>query len=133
MTELVRDAPANLASDGPARTSPSLLAAGGILAALGASSCCVLPLALFTLGVSGAWIGNLTALAPYQLLFVAAAALLVGLAFRRVYRRPAATCGDGHCAAPVSNRLAKVGLWTAASLVVVALGFPYLARFLVDF
>jgi mercuric ion transport protein len=42
------------------------LAAGGILAALGASSCCVLPFALFTLGVSGAWISNLTALAPYQ-------------------------------------------------------------------
>ena len=44
----------------------SLLAAGGAVAALGASSCCVLPLLLFMLGVSGAWIGNLTRLTPYQ-------------------------------------------------------------------
>ncbi|TDW25242.1 MerT mercuric transport protein [Rhizobium azibense] len=50
-----------------------LLAAGGIIAALGASSCCVVPLALLALGISGAWIGNLTAFAPYQPLFVTAA------------------------------------------------------------
>ena len=41
-----------------------LAAAGGILGALAASSCCILPLALFMLGISGAWIGNLTTLAP---------------------------------------------------------------------
>jgi mercuric ion transport protein len=38
----------------------ALLAAGGILAALGATSCCVIPFTLFVLGVSGAWIGNLS-------------------------------------------------------------------------
>ena len=43
-----------------------LVAAGGILAAMAASSCCIVPLLLFSLGVSGAWIGNLTRLAPYQ-------------------------------------------------------------------
>ena len=46
-----------------------LAAAGGILGALAASSGCILPLALFAFGVSGAWIGNLTALAPYQPIF----------------------------------------------------------------
>ena len=39
-----------------------LLAAGGVLGALAASSCCVAPLVLFGLGVSGAWIANLTRL-----------------------------------------------------------------------
>jgi mercuric ion transport protein len=43
-----------------------LVAAGGVLGAFAASSCCIAPLALFSLGISGAWIGNLTALAPYQ-------------------------------------------------------------------
>jgi mercuric ion transport protein len=42
-----------------------LAISGGALAALGAASCCVVPFALFALGISGAWIGNLTALAPY--------------------------------------------------------------------
>ena len=43
-----------------------ILTAGGVLGALAASSCCIVPLVLFGLGVSGAWIGNLTALATYQ-------------------------------------------------------------------
>ena len=49
----------------------ALLSVGGILAALGAASCCVIPFALFLAGVSGAWIGNLTALEPYQPIFAA--------------------------------------------------------------
>jgi len=49
-----------------------LVAVGGLLGALAASSCCLLPLVLFGLGVSGAWIGNLTQLAPYQPFFIAA-------------------------------------------------------------
>lgn len=131
MAELVRHAPASLVNDTPARTTPSFLAVGGVLAAAGASSCCVLPLALFMLGVSGAWIGNLTALAPYQPLFVGAAVILIGFGFRQVYRTPV-DCADGDCATPASHRLAKAGLWTAALLVVAALAFPHLARFLLD-
>ncbi|WP_245540869.1 mercuric transporter MerT family protein [Octadecabacter antarcticus] len=41
-----------------------IIAAGGILGALAASTCCIVPLILFSLGVSGVWIGNLTALEP---------------------------------------------------------------------
>jgi len=43
-----------------------LMAVGSLAGALAASSCCILPLVLFSLGVSGAWIGNFTRLAPYQ-------------------------------------------------------------------
>ena len=46
-------------------------AAGGILGAVAASSCCMLPLLLFTLGASGPWIGTLVRLAPYQPYFIA--------------------------------------------------------------
>ena len=41
-------------------------AMGGIIGALAASSCCILPVVLFSLGISGAWIGYFTQLAPYQ-------------------------------------------------------------------
>src|SRR3546814_12422622 len=80
-------------------TGSALLAAGGILAAIGASSCCVLPLVFFALGVSGAWIGNLTALAPYQPIFVAAAVACLAFGFMRVYRRPIgrASCRERVC------------------------------------
>ena len=48
----------------------ALLSVGGIVAALGAATCCVVPFVLFFAGISGAWIGNLTAFEPYQPVFV---------------------------------------------------------------
>jgi mercuric ion transport protein len=110
------------------------LALGGVAAAIGASSCCVLPFAFFVLGVSGAWIGDLTALAPYQPIFLAVAAACIGLGFWRVYRRPvAADCAqDQWCARPGSQRLTKAALWAAAALVVLAVAFPYFAPALLN-
>jgi mercuric ion transport protein len=55
------------------------LFAGG-LAALLASTCCLGPLVLVGVGVSGAWISNLAALEPYRPVFIAAA--LVALSIR---------------------------------------------------
>jgi mercuric ion transport protein len=107
---------------------PALLALGGILGALGAASCCVVPFALFTLGISGAWISNLTALEPYQPVFVAVTLSFLGYGFYLVYRKPKVACAQGsHCAKPSSGRIAKIGLWTATVLVIIALGFPKLA------
>ena len=106
----------------------ALLSAGGILAALGAASCCVVPFALVMLGVSGAWIGTLTALAPYQPIFAAVTFGFLGGGFYFVYRKPKVACAGGaYCATPRSGRIAKLGLWTATVLVVIALGFPKLA------
>jgi mercuric ion transport protein len=60
-----RSRPADLRRGGAGtRHAQTLLAVGGILAALAASSCCIAPLVLFALGVSGAWIANLSQLAP---------------------------------------------------------------------
>src|ERR1700722_8183168 len=42
----------------------------GMLSALGASACCVGPLVLLALGVSGAWISSLTSLGPYRPIFI---------------------------------------------------------------
>lgn len=105
-----------------------LVAVGGILGALAASSCCVLPFVLFTLGISGAWISNLTALEPYQPVFTATTLGLLGYGFHRVYRNPKVACAEGsYCAQPRSSRIAKIGLWSAAVLIAIALGFPKLA------
>jgi mercuric ion transport protein len=104
-----------------------LIAGLSVLGAIGASACCIIPFALFTLGVSGAWIGNLTALAPYKPWFVAGTLALLASGFYLVYRRPnAADCADGsYCARPASHRIAKTGLWTATVLVLLAITFKY--------
>lgn len=112
------------------QTRTRLIAAGGVLGALAASSCCILPLVLFSVGISGAWIGNLTALAPYKPYFAAATLSLLGYGYYLVYVRPKHACADGSCARPLPNGLVKLGLWVATVLVVAALAFDYVAPLL---
>lgn len=96
------------------------LAAGGVLGAVLASTCCIVPLLLVTIGISGAWIGNLTALEPYSIYFTIAALAFVGLGFWHVYFRKGAECVDGYyCARPQSRRITKIALWAAALLLLV--------------
>jgi len=111
----------------------ALFAAGGLLAALAASSCCILPLVLFSLGVSGAWIGNFTQLAPYQPYFIAATLVFLGTGTLLVHRSSKRACADGEaCARPLPNRLVKAALVVATVLVVAALGFDLLAPLLLN-
>ena len=49
-------------------------------AAVAASACCTIPLALVSLGIGGAWIGSLTALEPYRWIFVSLAVGALGYA-----------------------------------------------------
>jgi mercuric ion transport protein len=112
---------------------PALLAAGGLLGALAASSCCILPLILFSLGVSGAWIGNLTQLAPYQHDFFVATIALLGTGYWLVDRSSKLACADGGaCAHPLPNRVVKAVLIVATVLVMTALGFDFLAPLLLN-
>jgi mercuric ion transport protein len=109
----------------------SLAAAGGLLGAIAASSCCIVPLVLFSLGIGGAWIGNLTALAPYQPIFIAATLGFLGYGFYKVYAVPRRACADdAACARPLPSRIVKAALWSATMLVAAALAFPYVAPLL---
>ena len=105
-----------------------LLAGGGVLGALAASSCCLVPLALFGLGVGGAWIGYLTRLAPYQPYFLAVAAGCVGFGYWLRQRSEKIACSDGEiCARSVPNRMVAIGLVFATILIVAALTLDLLA------
>lgn len=104
------------------------LVAGG-LAAILASTCCLGPLVLITLGFSGAWIGNLTALEPYRQLFIGAALVALFLAWRRIFR-PVQVCEPGEvCAIPRVRSAYKIFFWIVAVLVLIALAFPYFLPF----
>jgi mercuric ion transport protein len=122
------------APDGAAASrTQKLVAAGGILGAIAASSCCIAPLVLFSLGISGAWIGNLTALAPYQLYFIAATLACLGYGYWLVYRRGNVACAEGvACARPLPNHIVKAGLILATILVAGAIAFDLFAPFLLN-
>lgn len=101
------------------------LATGG-LAAILASACCLGPLILVTLGFSGAWISNLTALEPYRPVFIGAALVALYFAWRRIFR-PVQACRPGEvCALPQVRRGYQVIFWVVAMLAAVAMAYPYL-------
>jgi mercuric ion transport protein len=109
------------------KSAPALFAGG--LAAILASTCCLGPLVLVSLGVSGAWIGNLTVLEPYRPLFIGVALIALFFAARNIFR-PAHACQPGEvCAIPKTRRIYQVLFWVCAALVLVAIGYPYVVRF----
>lgn len=119
------DAPAG--TDATGTTKASLI--GGALAGLVASACCVGPLVLVSIGVSGAWISNLTLLQPYSLVFAGIALAFMGFAWHKIYRAPAAAaCEPGTvCALPQTNRTYRVMFWVVSALVLLGIAFPYYA------
>jgi len=112
---------------GSERTASGALLVGG-LAAILASTCCLGPLILVALGLSGAWIGNLTLLEPYRPFFIAGALVALFFAGRRIFR-PAQACQPGEvCAVPRSRRVHKIVFGIVSALVLVALVYPYVAK-----
>ena len=102
--------------------------AGAALAGIGASLCCAGPLVLVSVGISGAWISNLTILEPYSWMFAALALGSMGYAWKRIYRPGAAQCAPGSvCALPQTTRVHRALFWTVGGLVLAGVSFPYLA------
>ena len=73
---------------------------GGVLAAVGASLCCLGPFVLLSLGISGAWISKLMILEPYRPILILGMLGLFGVAGWKVFR-PIEDCEPGTaCAIP---------------------------------
>jgi len=110
-----------------------LAAVGGVIGALAASSCCILPVVLFSLGIGGAWIGNFTQLAPYQPYFIAATLAFIGTGCWLVYRSSKVVCAASEaCARPLPNRLVKIALIAATVIVIAAWAFDYVAPYVLS-
>jgi mercuric ion transport protein len=116
----------------PAETKKKWLAAGGVLGAIAASSCCILPLLFVSVGLTGTWIGGLSALAPYKPLVVIATLGMLGYGFYLVYWKTEEACAPEACARPVSTRIVKLLLWVATIVVLLAASFDYIAPLLLN-
>jgi mercuric ion transport protein len=107
----------------PAKSLPAVL--GASLAAIGASVCCVVPLVLALMGISGAWIANLTALDAWRPWFTAVTLACLALAYWTLYG-PASRCRiDGECVDPRTLQRRRAWLWFASMLIALLLLFPY--------
>lgn len=102
--------------------------------ALAMTSCCILPLVLISFGVTGVFIGQMTALYQYKWITFALSAGFLAYGFWKAYRPVAASdCAAGTCARPVDRRLMRGILWTAAVVTLVALVFPYISPYFLKF
>jgi mercuric ion transport protein len=107
----------------PAPESASI--AAGTLSALGASTCCVLPLVLVSIGVGGAWVAQVRELERFYYVFVAIAIAAFGYAFYRLYLRPAPCAPDAGCASPPARRRQRVAFWVTLVLAKALVLFPF--------
>jgi mercuric ion transport protein len=101
-----------------------------VLAAILGSLCCVAPLALLTLGISGAWINQLTALEPYRPIFIGVMLVFIGLAFRQLYIVPARCAPGQACANPRLQRRQRQIFWVVVVVLAALIAFPWYAPLL---
>lgn len=99
----------------------------GVIAGITASACCLGPLVLLMLGISGSWISNLTAMEPYRPIFIGVTLLFLGLAFRKLYLLPQSCAVDTPCAQPANLRKQRRLFWLITSVVVAMIAFPWYA------
>jgi mercuric ion transport protein len=101
-----------------------------VAAAIVSSLCCVAPLVLLMLGISGAWIGQLTALEPYRPIFIGVTAIFMVLAFRQLYIVPARCAPEDACANPRLQKRQRQVFWGVAAGLAALIAFPWVAPYL---
>lgn len=99
----------------------------GVLAAIGASVCCVGPLMLLLLGIGGAWVGNLLAFEPYRPLFIGLTVIFIGFGFRKLYLVPQVCAPDTACADPAVLQRQRLIFWIITALTLCLLAVPLAA------
>jgi len=111
-------------------TAESTSIAAGIVAALGASSCCVVPLLLVSAGLGGAWVAQLRALERFFPAFIAVTIASFGFAFFRLYVKPAQCGPDMACGSPDVRRRQRIVFWTTLIAAHALVLSPYYAPYL---
>lgn len=106
------------------------LAVGGLLAAISASTCCVLPLALGSLGIGSAAVADLGVLAPYQTAFRLAAVGMLGAGLWLAYTRSPVLVDGATCAQRPSTGWTKPILWLGTAVLAAVLSQQVWSRWL---
>jgi mercuric ion transport protein len=109
----------------PFTAKASMLA--GVLAAMGASVCCLGPLILLSLGIGGAWISDLTALEPARPIFIVASVLFIALAFRKLFLSTRACAPGSACHITETAKRQRLTFWVIAMLSLGLLASPWIA------
>ncbi len=109
--------------------SMPLLGIAAVLAAIGASACCVGPLLLLSLGFGGAWMSTLTSMEAVRPFFFALTLLFIWLGFMKLYLNDV-PCEEGAaCASPQVLHRQRVIFWIGSAVLLLLLAFPWYAPY----
>ena len=113
-------------------TSSKTTLIAGLIAGIGASACCVGPLLLLSLGISGSWIGYLSDMEAYRPYLIGLTLIFMGLAFKKLYLT-AQSCDIGSlCASTRYMRIQRILFWLGSVFVLLMITFPYYAEYILD-
>jgi mercuric ion transport protein len=107
----------------PAPETASIVA--GVASALGASTCCVLPLVAVSIGLGGAWIAQMREVERFFPVFVGLAIAAFAYAFYRLYLKPAPCAPDTACVTPLTRRRQRIAFWTTLISAKALIIFPF--------
>lgn len=105
---------------------------GAVLAAIGASVCCVGPLLLLSVGISGAWISSLAAFEPVRPVFIVITLVCIGLSYRKLYLTPNSCEEDESCKSLDGQKKQKLTFWVGSLLILLLLAFPWYAPYFME-
>ena len=105
---------------------------GAVVAAIGASVCCIGPLVLLSLGVSGAWISTLTSFESVRPIFIILTLIFIGLGYRKLYLSPDNCEEDQTCALPDAQKKQKLIFWHGTTFILLLLLFPWYAPYFME-
>ncbi len=105
---------------------------GAVLAAIGASACCVGPLVLLSLGVGGAWVSTLTSLEAIRPVFIVLSLVFIGLGYRKLYLIPSNCKESDACELFDVQKNQKIIFWVVSVLILFLLAFPWYAPYFME-
>ncbi len=105
------------------KSTHSWTLAGGVLAGVAASLCCIGPLVSLTLGL-GSFAAS-TFFAQWRPWLLGLTFVLLGGAWYLTYRRPKMDCADGSCAR-LPGKAARASLWIGTIVALAAAIYPAL-------
>lgn len=98
---------------------------GGLLAAIGSGVCCVGPLVLLLMGISGSWISTLTLLEPYRPIFIILVLSAFVYAGRQIFRPVELCSGEKVCSQTATQQRRKLLFWVAALVALILVSSSY--------
>ncbi len=110
------------------KTTP-WLGIGAVLAAIGASACCVGPLLLLSLGIGGAWMSTLTSMTAVRPFFLILTLIFIWMGFMKLYLSEE-DCKEGDiCVSPKVQRNQRIIFWIVSGAILLLLSFPWIAPY----